>query len=62
MVHAPADLLIGRKEDTDSTVLHLRVLGKKVDGVHNFGHAGFVICPQQRRPASCDDIVPDFML
>lgn len=44
MVYVLADFFIGCKEDMDSIVFYFWVLGKKVDGVYNFGYVGFVIC------------------
>ena len=45
--YAAADFFVRGEPDLDGAVLEFRVLHYVLDGVHDFGHAGFVVCAKK---------------
>src|ERR1700748_83799 len=62
LVDAAADLFIGREQDLDDAVLHLRIPDQELRGIHDLGDAGFVVGAEQRRAVGGDDVVADLVV
>ena len=59
--YAAADFLIGRKPDHDGTMLAFGMRHDVLHRVHDFGHAGLVVGPQQGGAVGGDEGLPHIM-
>ena len=61
LVDAAADFLVGREQDLDGAVLHLRVGDEEMRGVHDLGEAGLVVGTEQGGTVGRDDVIADLI-